>query len=302
MPLSIESLRNLNKLTFIAVGIDPPNIGNNSWKSGSKEGVPWWKFSMFSASSLKINGNVEVENVLGNLTNGIFGNKIVGTAIGISQTGILGSNNAMVPQMDFSYKFFYKGSQPITLSLQGELVLQTSVVEDYLKPIEALAYLTLPRHGLKVDTAVEALLDSISSVSNKVFGGNISITDSIGSAYMAINAFLKNDTAGVLGSGEQGAQGWDKLKGDFKAIFGNASFLTVPPTFKMGNQGSGLDLRFGSILLSDIYIKSFSFDVPTLYYEGGFPAHIPVSLEIGTFRPLTADTLMKIMTTQAQQW
>lgn len=78
--------------------------------------------------------------------------------------------------------------------------------------------------------------------------------------------------------------------------------MKVPPTFDFKKAGSGLDFRYGGVLISDVFIKSMKVEVPTLFYEGGYPAVLQVTLDLATFRPLTATAFNKIMRTEAQSW
>ena len=78
--------------------------------------------------------------------------------------------------------------------------------------------------------------------------------------------------------------------------------MKVPPTFDFKKAGSGLDFRYGGVLISDVFIKSMRVEVPTLYYEGGYPPVLQVTLDLATFRPLTATAFNKIMRTEAQSW
>ena len=55
-------------------------------------------------------------------------------------------------------------------------------------------------------------------------------------------------------------------------------------------------LGYGRTYVDDVFIRSLSVRIPELYYDGGFPQVIEVSLTFETLRVATADMLYGAVT------
>lgn len=305
MPLSAGSLRNLNKIALMAIGIKPPTL---TGRFVVEQGDNFWKIEMYSSSELDLGGAVTVSDVLGGAVNKVLSNKVVNLGFTIANVGW-----GVAPQLDFPTKFTFQGSKPLEFTVNAELVLQSSVEQDYLRPLEALCYLALPTRGRVL--SLSGLITKIIDWGQGLFVGakeedkqkwSTAFKNNVGAVYNGIQSIYYRSTdqevRGAAASGRSGAEGYGALTQAFNSSVGAAYFMNVPPPFRVTTAGSGLDLRYGTVLISDVYIKSIQLRMPTLFYEGGYPAHIPITLGFGTYRPLTADSLYNMVNSTVQQW
>lgn len=302
---SIQALRDINQFHLLAVGIDP-KVGSN-WADktdGVNEGVipqgqTPWKVSFYATSGVSLDGQIEFTNPMASIGSSLLNNKIVRAGVGIATNAF-----GIAPQIDYARKFTYGGSKPLEFTVQGCLALESDPQTDYFTPIEKLAYLTYPErlYQLQVDD-IWRVLDAVST---NWFGAEkpvgTAIKNAIGGLYQ--NAFGEPEVDKKTGAQTDASKskGWESLKAKFNEIFGKAFLMKSPPTFYKGATGSGLDFRYGKMLISDVYISSFKVDFPTLYYEGGLPALIPITLSLGTFRPVSSNLMTQIMQGIPQQW
>lgn len=299
---SIENLRKLNMFHLLAINI--PQRNGASWALSSEDDpiIPKsshpWKVSFYASNGVALDGSIQVTDPMASIGKGIMSNKVVSAAAGIG-TAFLG----ITPQIDIAKKFVYSGVSTLEFTLTGCLALETDPTTDYYTPIDKLSYLTYPAREAEMN--FDDLFDALDVVSSHWFGADskagTAVRDMFGATYQNVMGKAQTDKDGKQTS-ESSKAGWDKIKQWFGKSVGKAYMMSAPPTFKWSTAGSGLDFRYGKLLISDVYIKSFKIDYPTLYYDEGLPALIPVTLNLGTFRPLTATMLNSIMQGQAQQW
>lgn len=296
---SIENLRKLNMFHLLAINI--PERNGASWALSSEDdpvipssGHPW-KVSFYASNGVALDGSIQVTDPLASIGKGITSNKVMAAAAGLG-TAFLG----IAPQIDIAKKFLYSGVSTLDFTLTGCLALETDPTTDYYTPIDKLSYLTYPTRAAEMN--FDDLFDALDVVSSQWFGAEskagTAMRDMFGATYQNIMGKAQTDKQ----TSESSKAGWDTIKKWFGESIGKAYTMSAPPTFTWNKAGSGLDFRYGKLLISDVYIKSFKIEYPTLYYDEGLPALIPVTLSLGTFRPLTATMLNSIMQGQAQQW
>lgn len=296
---SIENLRKLNMFHLLAINI--PERNGASWALSSEDdpvipssGHPW-KVSFYASNGVALDGSIQVTDPLASIGKGITSNKVMAAAAGLG-TAFLG----IAPQIDIAKKFLYSGVSTLDFTLTGCLALETDPTTDYYTPIDKLSYLTYPTRAAEMN--FDDLFDALDVVSSQWFGAEskagTAVRDMFGATYQNIMGKAQTDKQ----TSESSKAGWDTIKKWFGESIGKAYTMSAPPTFTWNKAGSGLDFRYGKLLISDVYIKSFKIEYPTLYYDEGLPALIPVTLSLGTFRPLTATMLNSIMQGQAQQW
>lgn len=286
MSLSIESIRELNKMHLLAVNIPQKASAKTKWAASGE--YPW-KVSLYAGSSLALGGAIQITDPLSSILNSVTQNKWVAGALNIAQGGW-----GIAPQLDIAQKYLYSGVDPLTFQVTGLLVLQNDLEEDFLTPLEQLSYLTFPDRGsvLAVGKSIEDLQNGLKKLVGDKLGFLTNLTNNLGALY---NTLTGNE-------GSPDAQGWKAFQDSFNEWIGQVYTMKVPPTFDFKKAGSGLDFRYGGVLISDVFIKSMRVEVPTLYYEGGYPPVLQVTLDLATFRPLTATAFNKIMRTEAQSW
>lgn len=296
---SIENLRKLNMFHLLAINI--PERNGASWALSSEDdpvipssGHPW-KVSFYASNGVALDGSIQVTDPLASIGKGITSNKVMAAAAGLG-TAFFG----IAPQIDIAKKFLYSGVSTLDFTLTGCLALETDPTTDYYTPIDKLSYLTYPTRAAEMN--FDDLFDALDVVSSQWFGAEskagTAVRDMFGATYQNIMGKAQTDKQ----TSESSKAGWDTIKKWFGESIGKAYTMSAPPTFTWNKAGSGLDFRYGKLLISDVYIKSFKIEYPTLYYDEGLPALIPVTLSLGTFRPLTATMLNSIMQGQAQQW
>lgn len=286
MPLNLEAIRELNKFHLEGVRLPSRETVEGTLNPMPKTG-PAINVSLYAGSSnLSLGGQVESTDPLAGLFNSVFNNKVMSLARTIASVGY-----GIPTQLDYAKKFQFTGVNSLKFSVSGVLALQNSIETDFLQPLANLAYLTFPSRSYKI--SADKILDTFEGFfKNTGINFLANFRSNVGSVYNMVMGDLKSD----------GKQGWDKLKELINGITGTAYLLRVPPTFEMSDAGSGLDFRYGKILISDVFIRSMQVSIPTLYYSEGVPSVIEVRLDLETFRPITADLFDKIMRGQAQQW
>lgn len=286
MSLSIESIRELNKMHLLAVNIPQKATAAQRW--AVSDPYPW-KVSLYAGSSVNLGAAIQTTDPLASIVNTVTQNKWVSGALKIAQVGW-----GIAPQIDIAQKYLYSGSDPLTFQVTGLLALQTDIETDFLTPLEQLSYLAFPERGSVIEAGktIEDLSRGLKKLAGDKLGFLTNITNNVGAIY--------NTLTGNVGGNE--SQGWVEFQEFFNEMVGQAYTMKVPPTFRFNTAGSGLDFRYGAILISDVFIKSMKVEIPTLFYEGGYPAVIQVTLDLATFRPITATAFNKILRTQAQSW
>lgn len=288
MPFSINSIREINQFHLLAINIPmdesnwaDPMAKDNQTVGGAKP----WKVSLYATNGLTVGGSIQTTEPLGSYFNKVFDNKVINLATQWLAPGL-------VPQFDFAQKLRYSGNTPLTFTVVGSLVLQSSIEDDFLVPLKKLAYLTFPKRSFKL--SISNTIDWIQEKCASYLGEDselANVTNNVGSL-----------VGTIVGSSKSGQEVWQSLVDSFNRVVGQVYFMESPPTFRMTKTGSGLDLRYGKVLISDVFIRSLQVNLPTLYYEGGLPAVIPITMEMGTFRPITADSFYNMLSGKVQSW
>lgn len=299
--LSVENIRKLNRAHLLAIEVPLPsgeNWGETDSNSDSAvKGVPAgkapWHVSLYTSSGISLSGNVEASSPFADILGNITRNKVVSTIAHIA---------GLSPQFDFSQKYMFMGTQPLSFSIQGALILENDPVTDYLIPLKRLSYLTYPSRATPL--TLDGVFDSINKAiiamgkDQTKFGQTVmGLRDNLGSVVNFVVGGLSVDTAN-----QSGKDGWEQIKDFMGRTLGSLYPLIPPPTFDWERSGSGLDFKYGTTLISDVFIKSLKVDIPTLYYEGGWPPYMTVSLELGTFRNITYDLFNDILQGMPQSW
>lgn len=295
MAVSVDAIRRLNKMKFIVECCDDPAEGllnsasSTSTDQTTQSGVSpsggtssnsfgsAWTFSLYSDAGLRLDGSINQ----GDFLNGLLkSNKLVQT--GARYASI---TYGIVPQIDIARKYLFNGTTPLSFSVSLYCVLDEDPVADLLAPVLRLAYLTYPHRYKSVDEIPSQIVAFIRNFLGKLESKFISPAIQESSLYKM-----------VKGAGEFV---FDTAEAFFDTYLTDASLLRMPPTFNMnsvvGASNSGLSLRYGSILLTDIYFKGMSIEIPTLFYEGGFPPYIKVTMSCETLRVMTYDLLLNIL-------
>lgn len=304
MPLSIQSLRELNKFHLLAIGIPMPSGGGwdtSRWQddqsaeaSFSNGGNPW-KVSIYCTEGFNMEGRITTTEPLGSIVNKALNNQIV--SYGARLAGL-------APQLDYAQKYLFSSVQPLEFTVSGSLVLESGLIEDYLDPLSKLAYLAFPDRGPVVSLSglLEAVQNGLKQLNSNKVGGVVQwALDAVSNVTTNVGSIISMLSGGGA-SEEEGKDTWQGVLDSFNAITGKAYTMTPPPTLKTLKAGSGLDFKYGNVLISDVYIKSLNVKYPTLFYEGGFPAFIPVTMTLGTFRPITATAFRQMISGVAQSW
>lgn len=298
MPLDIQRLRELNKLSLYVTCCSDP-AGRLSMGSA---GV--WEFSLYSEGGLGLDAGITTEDL-------IPGGGVGSTNIGKFLSGAAQIGWGLVPQVDYSRKFLFQGTSPLSFSSKCYLVLEDDVVSDFYDPLLRLFFLTYPQRG---DEMSKSITESVSRFASDFSKDAEKHKDSF---WYSLADFLLRGNSGS--GGISGAVDW--VSKNFNGLFGDVYSLHAPPTFrspivswvtggrKSGvgrdtrtlsngvevhyypSTNSGLSVGYGRSFVSNVYIKSLGVSIPKLYYSGGFPQVMEVSLTFETLRVATSDML-----------
>lgn len=295
--LSIENIRKLNRAHLLAIEVPlPPGEGWGETDSAVKNvpaGKAPWHVSLYTSSGISLNGSVDTSAPMGDLLSKATSNKVVSwgmQAVGLS------------PQFDFSQKYNFMGTKPLQFSIQGALVLENDPTTDYIIPLKRLAYLTYPARALPV--SLDALFEGISAAVKALDADRTKLGSVLMNVRSNLGALLNASFSDLnwTESSAKGDAGWDQINSFMAKVLGKMYAMVPPPTFDWFRSGSGLDFKYGNTLISDVYIRSFNVQVPTLYFEGGWPPYMQVSLELGTFRNMTYDLFNSIIQGMPQSY
>lgn len=328
MPLSLQSIRELNKVHFyVTCCADPAPFvlqGRADDASGVSEqvfGANAWSFGMFQSGGLSFGSFVkEPSNAWGGLDallQGGSGSSGIWKKVGAGLQYGLG----IVPQVDYAHKYSYSGTNPVSFDLSCYLVLESDVVQDFFAPLVRLLFLTYPTRRVHPIGSKEAVANMVGSVWGKKerLSGKSDAEAAAASQSAAASVLRAYDKAKEVASDFADALGYKDsvvesfvnwVSGEISGGIGSMYFMEVPPPFRshfsgdttiqfLGSEipvfpvasGTGLALSYGNTYIPNIYFRSMSVSIPELYYEGGFPQVMEVKLSCSTIRVATADSL-----------
>lgn len=306
MPLSLDGIRNLNKVTLYVTSCSDPG--------GLEEGDGVWSQSLYSEGGLSLSGGVDV----GDWSESLFGPN--GSAVGASRlikglSKVAGAAFNVVPQLDYSHRMWVKESKPLEFTMKCYLCLENGVKDDFLIPLRRLFFLTYPVRG--DSDALGATLGWIGGAIEK-WGGQLEgwgragweSTGGSGGDGLLHSFYGLASLFGVLveGGGENLRAIVESASDYVKSYMGSTYFLHCPPTcrgFLFGRSygveekvipycgvdvryhdvvGSGLSVQYGGNWISDVVITKLDVDIPKLYYVGGYPGVVSLSIGFKTLR------------------
>lgn len=296
MPISLDGIRSINTLSFIASGeittlteqgTRPTLAEGNSMFPGVSQGFGAVKvFEAECPSGLQIVSQAITEN---------FGSDIVSKGL-----SIVANFTGYTPAFDYPRKFIYKGSAPLKFNLQCVLRLKQDPIIDFVNPLRCLMALYLPsRDRFEAGTDPTSLAGIAKAAYAKkagvtvesLTGKNISLTE--GGDYLLDD--LREGWNKVTTSTEwiqKAAKfvGIDPTLDSLVNMFGDVYPLTIPFPFKpMDSKKSSLTMRIGRLRIEGVIITGATLNVPFLMYEEGYPDHITINLQVETLRVATTD-------------
>lgn len=272
MPLSLESIRRLNKAKFLVECCTDPME-----KIDSSSGI--WTFSHYSDGSLGFGAGTQQNAFFANLL------KNAPSFVNIMKT-VANVGGGIVPQLDIARKFLYQGSDPLSFQIKLYLVLETDPETDFLDPLARLAYLTYPHRFGGASELYDMFVSAVRQLGEWLEKGGEALGFNWSDNFLYRGSDMLASKSGSVASAEEVVNRY----------IGKVWLLQTPPTFSL-MQGamagsSGVSVRYGSMLISDIFFKRMSIQVPTLYYEGGYAPYIEVTLDVETLRVASYDMLL----------
>ena len=301
MPLSLKNIRELNKSHFIAYDIGTPQSA--SWAPQGTGGTSnrVWSVSFYTEGGVSLQNSISSENGF-NLP-GVGAGKV--SRLLNSAFQVVPRSGGLQSSLDFTHKQIYTGSKPINLTVTGYLVLGNSVEEDFLTPLDKIAYLSFPMRMQMLSTDSKWFSDlkgAFNDAVSQLGAGEVveSVKSWMGNLYTNVYNWANKNLSAVTGKTPDfigAGQGWDSLWNDFFDLLGDVYVTSVPPTFRW-KANTGLDFKYGSVLIPDVFINSVNVDVPSLYYEGGYPHVIKLTIGVQTLRNVTYDSFGNMFKTQ----
>lgn len=320
--LSLQKIRELNQLYLhVACCSDPAGrISMGSPDSGAMDqGAGVWSFGMFADGGTRLNAAIKGDPGPGGMNN------VLNTTLGRWGATILREGWGVIPQLDYSRKFIFQGTDTVSLDFTCYLVLENDVVSDFFDPLIRLFFLTYPRRTTATlpDLAAQGV-DSMSTAINR-FNENVGALqqswESQGKSGLALGAAIAGHFISGFGfTAEMLSTLVSTVANYVDDWTGGIYGMVAPPTFmsklsgKLGvsaetlpngvkltyypDVGSGLALSYGRLYVPNVYISSLSVQYPKLYYDGGYPQYLTVSLSFRTMRVATADMLYSAVTGQ----
>lgn len=269
MPLSIDAIRRLNQISIVAIDHKVPDetgikkdagVSSGTETTSTGGGRESFRVSFYTTTPLSMGSSVNMSE-----TGGI--NSLIPAKIG----GIVSAFSGYAPQLDIERRFAYQGTSPMKFDIKGYLLLDESAEKDYWEPILKLSYLAYP---MRVN-----IMQNVEDWINKQ-------ADNLGAMLPGwAQTFL-------FGEGKPSDVLWDAL--------GNPSLLKLPESLQRLNQaGIGgnrpyIVMRYGGMRFPSVIIRDFHAQIPMLYYEGGLPPYIEISMTVETLRTTSFDLMREI--------
>lgn len=332
MPLSLEQIRELNKVTlYVTCCTDPVPVDGG----GSSVGAPVWSLGMYSGGGFPLHGSVDIgpwdwAGMVNTKKEGGGWLESVGKILGnVGQLGF-----GLTPQLDMVQKMWLKSTEPLKFVMSCYLCLEESVEEDLLKPLSRLFFLTYPVRAVGVG---EEFGEWGSTIAGEVRSLARGIEGSMGGGGLlaAAPAWVKGLGGFTVDGLSVLADLFEKAGGDgrdgFQRWFGEVYLLHCPPTFRsflfgdlfegvkgwlfeslgfstssyctyggrrvdyIETPGSGLTVCYGGSLISNCFIRDLDIKIPKLYYRGGYPGVVEVTITFETLRRGSANMYRDII-------
>lgn len=319
--LSLQKIRELNQLYLhVACCSDPAGrISVDGPTSGAMDqGAGVWSFGMYADGGTRLNAAIK-----GPSSSLDKSSAVLETALGKFGAMALREAWGVIPQIDYSRKFIFNGSDTVNLDFTCYLVLEEDVVRDFFDPLIRLFFLTYPRRTTATlpDLAAQGVsdlsaamrrqatrLDFISAV--REAAGQSTVLQDVVSSVVSGLGLGAEEFASFLSGVSDVVEDWageiygmiapptfmSKVSGKLgvsSAVLPNGVKLTYYP-----DVGSGLALSYGRLYIPNVFISSLSVQYPKLYYAGGYPQYLVVNISFRTMRVATADMLYSAITGQ----
>lgn len=295
MSLSLDSIRELNRLHLLVTSCsDPAGLQDNSRGSAFV-----WSVDLLSEGGLSLSAPLSVGQDLLSKAMTLDPNGkgfLHATASNISNLG--SSLWGIVPQMDYARKYTFGGSQEVSFSAKCYLCLEEGLESDFFIPLLRLFFLAYPTRT-DFGITLHSMADTLTQ-----FSGNSNLKEFVDEVHSWLNKVQS------LVSGKKSGDG---VLGYAMREVGDVYSMVAPPTFNswlnrssqiryngrdvqyFSVEGSGLAVCYGNMYIPDVVITGIDVSVPKLYYHGGFPQVIEVSLSFKTLRVATSNLMFDIM-------
>lgn len=319
--LSLQKIRELNQLYLhVACCSDPAGrISVAGPDSGAIDmGAGVWSFGMYADGGTRLNAAIKTPSSSLDKSSAVLE-----TALGKAGAMVLREAWGVIPQIDYSRKFIFNGSDTVSLDFTCYLVLEEDVVRDFFDPLIRLFFLTYPRRTTATlpDLAAQGMselssaldrqsqrLDFFSSMQDA--SGRSTVLPDLASRVVSGMGLAADKFASFISNVSDVVEDWageiygmiapptfmSKISGKLgvaAAVLPNGVKLTYFP-----DVGSGLAISYGRLYIPNVYISSLSVQYPKLYYAGGYPQYLVVSISFRTLRVATADMLYSAVTGQ----
>lgn len=321
--LNLQKIRELNQLYLhVACCSDPAGrISVDGPTSGAMDqGAGVWSFGMFADGGTRLNAAIK-----GPSSSLDKSSAVLDTSLGKFGAMALREAWGVIPQIDYSRKFIFNGSDTVNLDFTCYLVLEEDVVRDFFDPLIRLFFLTYPRRTTATlpDLAAQGVSDLSQALDRGAakFKSLSSTWETSGRSVLASGADVASYIVSGLGLGAEAFASFLSGVSDFVEDWAGEIYgMIAPPTFmskvsgKLGvssavlpngvkltyypDVGSGLALSYGRLYIPNVFISSLSVQYPKLYYAGGYPQYLVVNISFRTMRVATADMLYSAITGQ----
>lgn len=319
--LSLQKIRELNQLYLhVACCSDPAGrVSATGPDSGAIDmGAGVWSFGMYADGGTRLAAAIKTPSSTLDKSSAVLE-----TALGKAGAMVLREAWGVIPQIDYSRKFIFNGSDTVSLDFTCYLVLEEDVVRDFFDPLIRLFFLTYPRRTTATlpDIAAQGVSDLSAAMKRQA-----TRLDFASAAREAAgqSTFLQDAVSSVVSGLGLTAEGFASFLSGVSDVVedwaGEIYGMIAPPTFmsklsgKLGvaatvlpngvklsyfpDVGSGLAISYGRLYVPNVYISSLSVQYPKLYYAGGYPQYLVVSISFRTMRVATADMLYSAVTGQ----
>lgn len=311
MPLNIQAIRALNRLELhITCCSDPAGRITSATNDvlHTAGGANVWSFGMYSEGGLSLNAGIQAQDAADKAGSSKFARSSL-AAIG---SGVLAAGWGVVPQLDYSRKFLFQGSEPLSFNMTCYLVLENDVVLDFFDPLIRLFFLTYPRRTVQtLGASAVTGLDNVTSWADKEKASYETLHNTADSSLW--DKMITGALSGFSFGAEVVGDTLEWVTKNADKYLGGVYGLIAPPTFwtPLSNHWSnceaplsngvkvnyypswdtGLAVSYGRTYIPNVYVKSLAVEVPKLYYEGGFSQVLKVSIGFETLRRATVDNM-----------
>ena len=232
--LSLQKIRELNQLYLhVACCSDPAGrISVDGPTSGAMDqGAGVWSFGMYADGGTRLNAAIK-----GTSSSLDKSSAVLETALGKFGAMALREAWGVIPQIDYSRKFIFNGSDTVNLDFTCYLVLEEDVVRDFFDPLIRLFFLTYPRRTTA--TLPDLAAQGVSSLSQALDRGaakfkSLSSTwETSGRSVLASGADVASYIVSGLGLGAEAFASFLSGVSDFVEDWAGEIYgMIAPPTF-----------------------------------------------------------------------